>query len=93
MEEPPSVVDEIKFNKWAPFYLISAWEEQGTTTPCCTVATTLPSSASTKGTIIKVMEGGRVLEVIVRLPLPFTDLSVLHRKLMKSSVLTDKIVT
>lgn len=63
-----------------PLHLTSCWMEPGSTTKCLTVAIMLPSGVGAGQFSLRVLEGGRQLEIIVNWPAPLVDLSMMHRK-------------
>lgn len=67
---------------FAPLHLKSVWTEPGTTTKMVTVAIVIPSGA--QGFSVRVLEGGRMLEFSVKWPEPLFNLTVMHRKWLRS---------
>lgn len=62
-----------------PNFIMSLWEEHGSTTPRISVAIWLPSGISTKDYSFNVSPCGTVLEVHVTWPQVFTDTLLLHK--------------
>lgn len=67
---------------FAPLYLISQWQEPGTTTARLTVAIILPSVIGADDFKLRVIEDGDILELTVDWPRPLVGISFMHKKWM-----------
>lgn len=71
-------------SSFCPIHMISNWVEPNTTRKCVSVAILLPSGVGPGNFSVRVIEGGRELEVCIRWPEAFSDLEVLHKKWIRS---------
>lgn len=70
---------------FCPLNIHSVWNEPGTTTRMITVAIILPSGIGPGDFSLRVVEGGRELELTVQWPNPLTDLDTMHKKWLLSN--------
>lgn len=63
-----------------PLHLTSYWVEPGTTNRMVSVAIVLPSGVGPEDFSVRVVEGGRELELKVEWPVPLVNLEMLHKK-------------
>ena len=82
-----------ELSSFNPIYLLSQWTEPSTTTRRLSVASLLPSGVSPGKFRVRVMPGGRVLELVVEWPAPLTDLRLLHKKWIAPLTADDRIET
>jgi len=66
-------------------YLVSRWQEDENTSEMLSVAVLLPSGIEAGDFHVRVMDGGKLLEVKVVWPMPLIDEQLLHRKWLVSN--------
>ena len=72
-------------NQYSSLCLISTWREEKTMIKRVTVAIVLPSGVGRGQFSIRVAEGGRHLELMVRWPRPLINISLMHKKFLIST--------
>lgn len=70
---------------FTPLSLQSQWVEPGSTTRMVTVAMVLPTGVGKGQFDVKVLDGGREVELKVMLPEPLSNLRMLHRKWVETA--------
>lgn len=80
--EESETEDDTKLNDltFKPLHLISVWKEPHTMTKRITVAILLPSGVEAGEFAVRVMEGGKSLELSVVWPLPLMEPKTMHKK-------------
>lgn len=68
-----------------PICIPSEWIEPGTTTRRTSLAILLPSGVGPGDFSLRVLPGGRLLEIKVDYPKPISDLSILHKRWLDST--------
>lgn len=80
-----SLKENVLPTSFHPLHLISTWTEPDSTNQCVTVAVVLPSGVGSGGFSVRVLENGRELELVVRMPKQLQDMKLLHRKWLRST--------
>ena len=79
-QEVETVSIEDQRNVYSPMCLISQWQEKLTMIKRLTVAIILPSGVGSGQFSLRVGEGGRHLELMIRWPKPLIDIYKMHKK-------------
>lgn len=80
-------LDSVVGQTFSPMSIQSVWTESVSTTECLTVAILLPSGVRPKDVLsVRVLDGGRELEISIMWPNELYNISVLHKKWLKLDI-------